>query len=261
MIKLRLRRMGAKKRPSYRIVAADSRSPRDGRFIKAATFSAVKWDWVRAAGEGAGPGGADLVLLRASVGRHREASTLQHPDAVLIGDVRIGPEASIWPGAVLRGDGGGYVEIGAQTSIQDNSVLHTVPGSPTVVGERCVIGHIVHLEGCTVEDDALVGNGAIVLHRAIVRSGAIVAANSVVLNDTEVPSGAIAVGSPATIREGRARRELIDEGVAVVGAFVGVPVGAGSVHAPDANRCPGPGTTDYRSRPSGMVRPNVRRVT
>ncbi|NLG20424.1 MAG: protoporphyrinogen oxidase, partial [Actinomycetales bacterium] len=58
--------------------------PRDGRFIKAATFSAVKWDWVRAAGEGAGPGGADLVLLRASVGRHREASTLQHPDAVLL---------------------------------------------------------------------------------------------------------------------------------------------------------------------------------
>jgi carbonic anhydrase/acetyltransferase-like protein (isoleucine patch superfamily) len=136
-----------------------------------------------------------------------------HPDAVIIGSVTIGAESSIWPGAVLRGDEG-EIHIGAQTSVQDNCVLHTTIEHPTVVGDRCVIGHIVHLEGCTIEDDALVGNGAIVLHRAIVRSGAIVAANSVVLNDTEVPSGAIAVGSPATIREGRARRELIDDGVA-----------------------------------------------
>jgi len=136
-----------------------------------------------------------------------------HPEAVIIGSVTIGAESSIWPGAVLRGDEG-EIRIGARTSVQDNCVLHTTLEHPTVVGDRCVIGHIVHLEGCTVEDDALVGNGAIVLHRAIVRSGAIVAANSVVLNDTEVPSGAIAVGSPATIREGRARRELIDEGVA-----------------------------------------------
>ncbi len=136
-----------------------------------------------------------------------------HPEAVIIGSVTIGAESSVWPGAVLRGDEG-EIRIGARTSVQDNCVLHTTPEHPTVVGDRCVIGHIVHLEGCTVEDDALVGNGAIVLHRAIVRSGAIVAANSVVLNDTEVPSGAIAVGSPATIREGRARRELIDEGVA-----------------------------------------------
>ena len=68
-----------------------------------------------------------------------------------------------------------------------------------------MIGHIVHLEGCTIEDRALVGNGSIVLHRAIVRTGAIVAANAVVLNDTEVPSGALAVGAPATIKPGRAR--------------------------------------------------------
>lgn len=136
-----------------------------------------------------------------------------HPDAVVIGDVRIGAEASIWPGAVLRGDGGGHISIGAQTSIQDNSVLHTVPGIPTVVGDRCVIGHIVHLEACTIEDDAMVGNAAMVLHRSIVRSGAIVAANSVVLYDVEVPSGALAVGSPAVIKEGRARRDDIALGV------------------------------------------------
>lgn len=133
-----------------------------------------------------------------------------HPDAVLIGDVRIGPETSIWPGAVLRGDGGGYIEIGAQTSIQDNSVLHTVPGCPTVVGNRCVIGHIVHLEGCTVSDGAMVGNAAMVLHRSVVGPGAIVAANSVVLYDVDIPAGAMAVGSPAVIKEGRANSAMID---------------------------------------------------
>lgn len=136
-----------------------------------------------------------------------------HPDAVVIGDVRIGAEASIWPGAVLRGDGGGYIEIGAGTSIQDNSVLHTVPGCPTVVGERALIGHIVHLEGCTIESGAMVGNAAQVLHRSIVRTGAIVAANSVVLYDVEVPAGALAVGSPAVIKEGRADATHIQLGV------------------------------------------------
>ncbi len=131
-----------------------------------------------------------------------------HPDAVIIGHVIIGELASIWPGAVLRGDEG-YIRIGARTSIQDNSVLHTTPMWPTVVGDGCTIGHIVHLEGCTVEDGCLIGNGSIVLHRSIVRRGAIVAANSVVLYDTVVPAGALAVGSPATIKEGRANAALI----------------------------------------------------
>jgi carbonic anhydrase/acetyltransferase-like protein (isoleucine patch superfamily) len=136
-----------------------------------------------------------------------------HPDAVLIGAVSVGPEASVWPGAVLRGDDG-EIRVGAQSSVQDNCVLHTTPMWPTVVGERCVIGHLVHLEGCTIEDDALVGNAAMVLHRSVVRSGAIVAANSVVLYDVEVPAGALAVGSPATIKPDRARRSEIDNGVA-----------------------------------------------
>lgn len=135
-----------------------------------------------------------------------------HPDAVIIGDVRLGAQSSIWPGAVLRGDDG-YIEIGERTSIQDNCVLHTTPIWPTVVGSDCVVGHIVHLEGCTIEPGCLIGNGSIVLHRVVVRSGAIVAANAVVLNDTEVPSGAIAVGIPATIKAGRARPEDIERGV------------------------------------------------
>jgi carbonic anhydrase/acetyltransferase-like protein (isoleucine patch superfamily) len=137
-----------------------------------------------------------------------DSSAYVHPDAVIIGSVTIGPRSSVWPNAVLRGDDG-EIRIGAGTSVQDCSVLHTTPVDHTVVGDDCVIGHIVHLEGCTVEDGALVGNGAIVLHRVVVRTGAVVAANSVVLNDTEVPAGALAVGSPATIKEGRARADDI----------------------------------------------------
>jgi carbonic anhydrase/acetyltransferase-like protein (isoleucine patch superfamily) len=136
-----------------------------------------------------------------------------HPDAVVIGDVEIGELASIWPGAVLRGDEG-HIRIGARTSIQDNSVLHTTPLWPTLVGEGCTIGHIVHLEGCTVHDGCLIGNGSIVLHRVQVHTGAIVAANAVVLNDTVVPAGALAVGSPATIKEGRANAALIAQAAA-----------------------------------------------
>ena len=106
-------------------------------------------------------------------------------------DHRLGhhrPESSVWPCAVLRGDDG-EIRIGARTSIQDGSVLHTTIEHPTVVGDDCVIGHLVHLEGCTVEDRAMVGNGAIVLHRVVVGTGAVVAANSVVLNDVAGPAG------------------------------------------------------------------------
>jgi len=141
-----------------------------------------------------------------------DADAYVHPDAVIIGSVTIGSRSSVWPGAVLRGDEG-EISIGESTSVQDNSVLHTTPDVPTVVGDRCVIGHIVHLEGCTVLDDVLIGNGAIVLHEVVVHPWSIVAANSVVLNGTVVPSGSIAVGSPAVVKEGRARRELITEGV------------------------------------------------
>jgi carbonic anhydrase/acetyltransferase-like protein (isoleucine patch superfamily) len=132
-----------------------------------------------------------------------------HPDAIIIGSVWIGAESSIWPGAVLRGDDG-EIHIGARTSIQDGSVLHTTPPYPTRVGDNCVIGHIVHLEGCTIEDRALVGNGSIVMHQCVVHTGAVVAANSVLLNGTVVPTGAMAVGAPAIVREGKAKIEYID---------------------------------------------------
>jgi len=137
-----------------------------------------------------------------------------HPEAVIIGNVEIGAESTIWPGAVLRGDDGKIV-IGARTSIQDNSVIHTTPMDPTIVGDDCVIGHIVHLECCIIENGAQVSSGAVVLHRVRVGSGAIVAANAVVLNDQIVPPGALAVGAPAQIKEGRARQADIELGAAI----------------------------------------------
>ena len=131
-----------------------------------------------------------------------------HPDAVVIGDVEIGAESSIWPGTVLRGDNGS-IRIGARSSIQDGSVVHCIPILPTTVGDNCVIGHIVHLEGCTIEDGALVGNGSVVLHRAVVRSGALVGSNAVVPDGMDVLAGMMALGVPAKLREGSGKLDYI----------------------------------------------------
>ena len=125
-----------------------------------------------------------------------------HPDAVVIGRVSVGAEATVWPGAVLRGDDGA-IHIGARTSVQDGTVVHTTAEFDTIIGADCVIGHVAHLEGCVVEDRALVGSGSIVLHQAVVGSGAIVGANAVVPGGTHVPARAMALGVPARIRRGR----------------------------------------------------------
>jgi carbonic anhydrase/acetyltransferase-like protein (isoleucine patch superfamily) len=122
-----------------------------------------------------------------------------HPDATVIGDVRIGAQSTVWPQAVLRGDSGPIV-VGERTSIQDGTVIHTTAEAPTTIGSDCVIGHLVHIEGSTIEDGALVGSGSIVLHRAIVRAEALVAGAAFVPNDMEVPSRAMALGIPAKLR-------------------------------------------------------------
>jgi carbonic anhydrase/acetyltransferase-like protein (isoleucine patch superfamily) len=131
-----------------------------------------------------------------------------HPDAVVIGDVTIGARSSVWPCAVLRGDYG-RILIGEESSIQDGAVVHAVPMFPTVVGSRCVVGHLTHLEGCTLEDESLAGSGSVVLHRAVVSSGATVGANAVVPNNMVVPPNALALGVPAQLREGRSDVQLI----------------------------------------------------
>jgi carbonic anhydrase/acetyltransferase-like protein (isoleucine patch superfamily) len=131
-----------------------------------------------------------------------------HPQAVLIGDVTVGQDSSVWPSAVLRGDYGKIV-IGAESSVQDGTVIHAGPHFPTIVGDRCVIGHLAHLEGCTLEDESLVGSGSIVLHHVVIGSGAIVGANAVVPNRTQVPPGSLALGVPVTIKPDGANLKLI----------------------------------------------------
>ncbi len=123
-----------------------------------------------------------------------------HPDAVLIGNVIIGADSSVWPGAVIRADDN-VISIGARTSIQDGAVLHCTAEHPTVIGDDCTIGHNTHLEGCTLENASLAGSGAIVLHGAIVSSGALVGANALVPGGRVVPPNAMALGVPAKIRE------------------------------------------------------------
>jgi carbonic anhydrase/acetyltransferase-like protein (isoleucine patch superfamily) len=137
-----------------------------------------------------------------------DADAFVHPDAVVIGDVTIGPESSVWPGAVLRGDYG-TITVGARTSIQDGTVVHAGPGFPTIVGDGCVVGHLTHLEGCTLEDESLAGSGSVILHWAVVSTGATVGANAVVPNHVVVPPGALALGVPAKILEGRSDVAMI----------------------------------------------------
>jgi carbonic anhydrase/acetyltransferase-like protein (isoleucine patch superfamily) len=129
-----------------------------------------------------------------------------HPDAVLIGDVRVHAEASIWPGAVLRGDNeGSWIEVGERSSIQDGTVIHCGLGEPTIVGRDCTVGHLVHLEGCTIGDGCLIGSGSVVLNGATVGDHALVGAQAVVGHHVAVPSGARALGVPARIQEDRVK--------------------------------------------------------
>jgi carbonic anhydrase/acetyltransferase-like protein (isoleucine patch superfamily) len=122
-----------------------------------------------------------------------------HPDAVVIGAVTLGVQASVWPGAVLRADYG-RIDVGELTSIQDGTVVHTTAQWPTVIGSRCVVGHNAHLEGCRIGDDCLIGSGSVVLNRAIVEPGAGVGAAALVPEGALVPTGHIALGVPARPR-------------------------------------------------------------
>ncbi len=122
-----------------------------------------------------------------------------HQDAVLIGRVVIGAQSTVWPSAVLRGDGAG-IFIGERTSIQDGCIIHNTDELPTTVGSRVTVGHNTHLEGCTVEDDCLIGSGSTLLPGAIVRRNALVGANALVAGNMEVPSFAMALGVPAKFK-------------------------------------------------------------
>jgi carbonic anhydrase/acetyltransferase-like protein (isoleucine patch superfamily) len=142
---------------------------------------------------------ATLIELEGKAPQIAE-DTFIAPTAVLIGDVTVHTGASIWFGAVLRGDNSSIV-IGAGSNVQDNCVIHCAIDLPTVVGENVTIGHMAMLEGCEIGDGALVGMGAIVLQRAKVGPRALVAAGAVVGEGMEIPGGVLAAGIPARVKK------------------------------------------------------------
>jgi carbonic anhydrase/acetyltransferase-like protein (isoleucine patch superfamily) len=122
------------------------------------------------------------------------------PTAVLIGDVIVEEEASVWFGAILRGDFDRIV-VGAGSSVQDNCVVHTNEDLPTIIGQNVTAGHLSLLEGCVIEDGAIVGMGSIVLNRARVAEPTMLAAGSVVTEDGEIPPEVLAAGAPAEAKK------------------------------------------------------------
>lgn len=128
------------------------------------------------------------------------------PSATVVGDVRLGEEASVWYGCVLRGDIA-PITVGRETNIQDLTVVHVDEDRPAIIGSRVAIGHRAVVHGCEVEDDSLIGMGAIVLSGAVVGRGSFVAAGALVTEGTRIPPGSLVVGVP-----GRVVRE-VDEGL------------------------------------------------
>lgn len=121
-----------------------------------------------------------------------------HPTAVVIGDVTLEADVSVWPGAVLRGDVDA-IRVGAGSNVQDGAVLHCDAGKPCVVGARVTIGHRAVVHGCTVEDGALIGIGAVVLNGAVIGSGTLVAAGAVVGEGRVLPTDVLVAGVPAKV--------------------------------------------------------------
>jgi carbonic anhydrase/acetyltransferase-like protein (isoleucine patch superfamily) len=122
------------------------------------------------------------------------------PTAVLIGDVEVGPESSIWFGAVLRGDNG-PIRIGAHTSIQDNAVVHVSEDGETIVGDDVTVGHCAVMEDCRIERHALIGSNATLLNGCTIGEGALIAAGSVVGQGVQIPARVVAAGAPAQVKK------------------------------------------------------------
>jgi carbonic anhydrase/acetyltransferase-like protein (isoleucine patch superfamily) len=122
------------------------------------------------------------------------------PTAVLIGDVDIGAGASVWFGAVLRADEA-QIKVGAGANVQDNAVIHCAKNLPTLIEENASVGHSAQLEGCVVEQDAVVGMGATMLQRSRLGKGSLLAAGAVLGEGSEVPAGHMAAGVPAKVKK------------------------------------------------------------
>lgn len=140
----------------------------------------------------------DLEQLDTRVCPEVHPTAFVAPSADLVGDVEIGAEASVWYGCVLRGDIA-PIRVGAGTNIQDLTVVHVDLGRPTLIGEQVGIGHRAIVHGCAIDDDCLIGMGAIVLSGAVIGRGSLIAAGAVVTEGTEVPAGSLVVGVPGRV--------------------------------------------------------------
>ena len=121
-------------------------------------------------------------------------STYIAPNATVVGDVKLGHEASVWYGAVLRGDSG-TISVGDGTNIQDNAILH----EQTTVGKNCTVGHAAIVHGCTVGDNCVIGMGAVILNGAVIGNNCIVGAGALVTGKMNAPDGSLILGSPAKV--------------------------------------------------------------
>ncbi len=134
--------------------------------------------------------------------------------AQVIGDVEIGERSSVWMNATIRGDVH-EIRIGARSNVQDNAVLHGQRGLwPVVVGDGCTIGHGAVVHGCVLEEDVLVGMGAIITNGARVGAGSIIAAGTVVREGMQIPPGSLVAGVP-----GVARRGLTEDDLALIRTY------------------------------------------
>ncbi|MEO6913871.1 MAG: gamma carbonic anhydrase family protein [Candidatus Baltobacteraceae bacterium] len=122
------------------------------------------------------------------------------PTAVLIGDVEVGPESSIWFGTVIRADNG-PIRIGARTSIQDNAVVHVSEHGRTTIGDDVTVGHCAVMEDCLINNQALIGSNAVILNGAVVGVRSLIAAGSVVGENAQIPDAVVAAGAPATVKK------------------------------------------------------------
>jgi carbonic anhydrase/acetyltransferase-like protein (isoleucine patch superfamily) len=129
---------------------------------------------------------------------HIDPSAFIAPGAVVLGDVALGPRASVWYGAVLRADMAPIV-VGEATNIQDGTIVHVDVGKPARIGARVGVGHRAILHGCTVEDDCLIGMGSVLLNDVHIGTGSVVAAGAVVPEGTRIPPGSLVLGVPARV--------------------------------------------------------------
>ena len=119
-------------------------------------------------------------------------------NATLVGSVTLGPNASVWYGAVIRGDEA-PISIGENTNIQDNATVHASPNFPAHVGSNVTVGHNAVVHGCTVEDGCLIGMGAILLNGCVIGAGSMVAAGALVPQNKGIPPGSLGMGAPAKV--------------------------------------------------------------